>query len=109
VARGKRRRRRFADGETLVARRGRALAAEQPLHALVDDKALGAEQRGEHDDLIGPPHRDASRCAEHVPHEAEVADVAGGGEHPVGHRVAAQDLELRVGPFVEPVDDRAEV
>ena len=62
----------------------------------------------ERDDLIGSPLGDAARDADGVPDQAEVADAAGGGEHAVDDRIAANDLEHRIGALVEAFDGGAE-
>ena len=74
-------------------RGGRAGAPEDALDALVDDQALDAQCHRERDDLIGSPRADAARDTDDVPDQAEVADTAGGGEHAVDDRIAADDLE----------------
>ena len=93
VPAGKAGRRRSPNGEPRVACLGRPGSTEQPLHPLVDDQALGTDQR-RHRHRLTQDRRidDRSTNADEVPDPAEVAEVAGGLEHRIGDRVAAQPL-----------------
>ena len=106
---GKRRRARLANVVAGVTDVGGPLPVEQPLDALVDDQALGAERGGERDHLVGAAAEQPTchRC--HVPDQAPVAGVTGCGEQPVGERMPTQLFEQLVGGGVEGVDRRAEL
>ena len=98
--RRERRRGRAAHRVARVALDGRAGPAEQPLEALVDDQALGAEGQRR---ASGPGRRrrrrQPARDVGEVPDQAEVAEVAWPSVNTrVGDRVAAELLELQRRP-----------
>ena len=69
---------------------------------MVHDEALDAQHRRQHKGLtrallVG----DAAGNTDDVPQHAEVAHVASGGEQRIGDGVAAELLELMVGPLIE--------
>ena len=87
---------------------GGASALEQPLDALVDNEALGADQDGKHDDLVTPALDETSGHADRMQNDAELTGMAGTGEDFVGDPVAADMLEELVYALIECVDAGAE-
>lgn len=94
--------RRLSNWIARIARNCWSLATKEPLDSLIDNQALGADQRREHERLIGMGIAgETAHGSEQVPDQAEVAELARRVKHAIGNTIAAKAFESRIGPVVE--------
>ena len=109
VTRRERRGARLANFEAIIAGSGGTRPPEQPLDALVHNKAFETDQCREREDAPRITIADPEQQVDRVPDQAEVTDVTCGREHAVEDAVTADPFELLVHHLVEALDGRAEV